>query len=245
MLDTRVYEVQLEDGTHDHLMANKVAENLYAQVDDEGREILRFADIVDHRKDSTALTRENGFIKVQGGGSKCIKTTKGWEMLVEWKDGTSSWLPLRDVQEASPVKLTEYAVAMDLNKEPAFTWWVDYVLKKRKMIIKKAKSKYWRTTHKYGIQIPKTPEEALRIDRETETDFWEKATTKEMSKVKVSYELVDGCTPEEVRSNHVPALRGYQEILCHIIFDVKMDFTRKARFVANGSTTDTPSALTY
>ncbi|KAL7525855.1 hypothetical protein ACHAWF_001533, partial [Thalassiosira exigua] len=226
-------------------MANKIAENLYSQVDDEGREILRFADIIDHRKDSTALTKENGFIKVQGGGSKCIKTTKGWEMLVEWKDGTSSWLPLRDVKEASPVELAEYAVAMDLDKEPAFAWWVEYVLKKRQRIIQKAKSKYWRTTHKYGIKIPKTPEEALHIDKETGTDFWEKAMIKEMAKAKVSYELVDGCTPEEVRSNKVPALRGYQEISCHIIFDVKMDFTRKARFVANGSTTDTPSTLTY
>ncbi|KAL7527783.1 hypothetical protein ACHAWF_002305 [Thalassiosira exigua] len=226
-------------------MANKIAENLYAQVDDEGREILRFAYIIDHRKDSTALTEEKSFIKVQGGESKCIKTTKGWEMLVEWKGGTSSWLRLRDVKEASPVELAEYAVTMDLDKEPAFTWWVDYVSKKRKMIIKKAKSKYWRTTQKCGIQIPKTPEEALRIDRETGTDFWEKAMIKEMTKAKVSYELVDGCMPEEVRSNQVPALRGYQEISCHIIFDVKMDFTLKARFVANGSTTDTPSALTY
>ncbi|KAL7533508.1 hypothetical protein ACHAWF_004526, partial [Thalassiosira exigua] len=118
-------------------------------------------------------------------------------MLVEWKDGTSLWMPLRDVKEASPVELAEYAVAMDLDKEPALAWWVDYLLRKRKMIIKKAKSKYWRTTHKYGIQIPNTPEEALRIDREAGTDFWEKAMIKEMSKAKVSYELVDGCTPEE------------------------------------------------
>ncbi|KAL7544893.1 hypothetical protein ACHAWF_008256 [Thalassiosira exigua] len=197
MLDTRVYKGQLEDGTHEHLMANKIAENLYAQVYDEGREILRFADIVDHRKDSTTLTEENSFIKVQVCGSKCIRTTKGWEMLVEWKDGTSSWLPLRDVKEASPIELAEYAVAMGLDKEPAFAWWVDYVLKKRDRIIKKAKSKYWRTTHKYDIRVPKTPEEALRIDKETGKDFWEKAMIKKMTKAKVSYELVDGCTPEE------------------------------------------------
>ncbi|KAL7548103.1 hypothetical protein ACHAWF_011393, partial [Thalassiosira exigua] len=209
-------------------MANKIAENLHAQVDDEGREILRFADIVNHRKDSTALTKENGFIKVQGGRSECIKTTKGWEML-----------------EASPVELAEYAVAMRLDKEPVFAWWVDYVLKKRDRIIKKAKSKYWRTTHNYGIRAPKTPEEALRIDKEMGTDFWEKAMIKEVTKAKVSYELVDRCTPEEVLSDKVPALRGHQEISCHIIFDVKMDFMRKACFVANGSTTDTPSALTY
>jgi Reverse transcriptase (RNA-dependent DNA polymerase) len=30
-----------------------------------------------------------------------------------------------------------------------------------------------------------------------------------------------------------------------MIFDVKMDFTRKARFVAGGHTTDTPSSITY
>ena len=29
-------------------------------------------------------------------------------------------------------------------------------------------------------------------------------------------------------------LVGYQDITCHIIFDVKMDFTRKERFVAWG-----------
>jgi hypothetical protein len=38
----------------------------------------------------------------------------------------------------------------------------------------------------------------------------------------------------------------YQEICCHIIFDVKMkDFRRNVRFVACGHTTDTPHAITY
>jgi hypothetical protein len=38
---------------------------------------------------------------------------------------------------------------------------------------------------------------------------------------------------------------GFQEIGCHIVFDIKMDFTRKARFCAGGHTTDTPAAMTY
>jgi hypothetical protein len=29
---------------------------------------------------------------------------------------------------------------------------------------------------------------------------------------------------------------GFQEIGCHIVFDIKMDFTRKARFCAGGHT---------
>jgi hypothetical protein len=40
-------------------------------------------------------------------------------------------------------------------------------------------------------------------------------------------------------------LIGFQEIGCHIIFDVKMDFRRKSRFVAEGHTTMAPSSMTY
>ena len=38
---------------------------------------------------------------------------------------------------------------------------------------------------------------------------------------------------------------GYTEITCHLIFDVKMDLTRKARYVAGGHLTDPPSSMTY
>ncbi len=38
---------------------------------------------------------------------------------------------------------------------------------------------------------------------------------------------------------------GYKEIPCHIIFDMKMNFTRKARFVAGGHKTNPPACLTY
>ena len=40
-------------------------------------------------------------------------------------------------------------------------------------------------------------------------------------------------------------MRGFQDIGCHLFFDAKMDFTRKARFVADGSTTDVPVGLCY
>jgi hypothetical protein len=38
----------------------------------------------------------------------------------------------------------------------------------------------------------------------------------------------------------------YQNIRCHMIFDVKMeDFRRKERFIAGGHSTDTQNAMTY
>ena len=38
---------------------------------------------------------------------------------------------------------------------------------------------------------------------------------------------------------------SYQQIPCHIIFDVKMDFTRKAQYVARGHKTEDPTTPTY
>jgi hypothetical protein len=53
-----------------------------------------------------------------------------------------------------------------------------------------------------------------------------------MKNVRVAYKFLD-------TNQRVPI--GYKWIKCHLIFDVKMDFTRKARFVAGGHMTDPPS----
>ena len=152
---------------------------------------------------------------------------------------------MKDVKDANPDDLAEYAVLNNIQDEPAFAWWVPYVFKKRDRIIAKIKTKYWHTTHKYGVKLPKNAADALRIDAETGTDFWAKAINKEMGKAKVSYEEVETCTPDQARHGQAPELTGFQEIKCHLIFDVKMDFTRKARFVAGGHMTDTPVGLCY
>ncbi len=101
------------------------------------------------------------------------------------------------------------------------------------------------TTHTFGIRVPKTVKEALAIDEEMGTDFWRKALGKEMTKMKVAWRGADGVTRKQARTGKEPSLIGFQEIRCHVIFDVKMDFTRKARFVAGGHTTDTPGSITY
>jgi hypothetical protein len=67
-----------------------------------------------------------------------------------------------------------------------------------------------------------------------------------MEKVKVAFEFCEAWTPQQVQDGIARGgFVGYQEIDCHMIFDVKMDLTRKARFVAGGHTTETPSSITY
>ena len=68
---------------------------------------------------------------------------------------------------------------------------------KRERIVKKVKAKYWRTTHKFGIRLPKNVEEALRIDAENNNTLWRDAIEKEMSKAKISYSAVEDATPQD------------------------------------------------
>ena len=68
------------------------------------------------------------------------------------------------------------------------------------------------------------------------------AITKEMKHVMPALTRAE-CSLDEAKSGK--ALPGYQEIKCHLIFDIKMDFTRKARFVAGGHMTDPPASMTY
>jgi hypothetical protein len=88
-------------------------------------------------------------------------------------------------------------------------------------------------------------EEALEIDWTTNTDFWRKAINKEMAKVKIAWITHDGHTPQQVREGKASEFIGFQKIGCHIVFDIKMDFTRKARFVTGGHTTTAPTSITY
>ena len=103
------------------------------------------------------------------------------------------------MKASNPVEVAEYTVANHLTEEPAFKWWVSHVIKHRNRIISKVKLRCWKTTHKFGICLPKSVEEALEIDHVTNADQWCKAiNTKEMSKVKVAWTVHEGHTPQEV-----------------------------------------------
>jgi hypothetical protein len=244
-LGSREYVVQFDDGTVDWYTENIIARNIFSKVDRDGTDLTVLRDIVDHRKNHRALSKQDGRITTRSGATCHKITTIGWQLLVEFADGTQEWVDLHILKDSNPVELDEYAVANRISDEPAFAWWVPQTLRKRNRIVDKVKKRYWRISHKFGIRVPKSVEEALEIDRETNTDYWYKAIKKEMDKVLVAFEVVDGCRPEDVRANQCSQLRGHQEIKCHMVFDVKMDLTRKARYVAGGHTTDTPTTVTY
>jgi predicted hotdog family 3-hydroxylacyl-ACP dehydratase len=235
ILDTREYEVEFPDGATNVFTANMIAESMYSQVDSDGHTFAIMSEIIDHKSDGTAVSKDDGFEAYGQGQRRPKRTTRGWKLLVSWKDGSTSWVPLKDLKESHPVQVAEYALVNKILEEPAFAWWATWVLRKRDRIIKKVKSRYWMRTHKYGILLPKSVSEALRVDKETGTDFWAKAIAKEMKAIDHAFEFTD--------DDKMPV--GYQKIDCHMVFDVKITLDRKARYVAGGHQTEPTKDMTF
>jgi hypothetical protein len=137
ILDTREYEVSFPDGSTDCYAANMIAESLYSQVDADSRAFILMKDTVDHQSDGSGVPVDDAYYVDPNGRTTRRMTMKGWKLLIEWKDGTTDWLPLKDLKESYPAQVAEYAVANKIAKQPAFAWWVPYVLRKREQGIKR------------------------------------------------------------------------------------------------------------
>jgi hypothetical protein len=122
LLDTRLYEVEFPDGSTEAIAANLIAENMLSQVDDEGRSYSVLSEIVDHRTNGHAISKDDGFVEDRYGKRHPRITTRGWDLQVEWRDGSTTWVPLSELKESNPVEVAEYAVANKIAEEPAFAW---------------------------------------------------------------------------------------------------------------------------
>jgi hypothetical protein len=60
LFDTREYEVEFTDGTREKYQVNIVAENMFAQVDNEGNQYLLLQEITDDKKDNSAIPISDG-----------------------------------------------------------------------------------------------------------------------------------------------------------------------------------------
>ena len=194
--------------------------------------------IFDHHKvPSQAIPIEDKYITTKSGQRRLRKTMKGWKLLIKWKDKSKAWINLVDMKEAHPVETAEYARARGISNEPAFAWWVPYTLQKREVILAAVMNQISRRmTHKYGVKIPRDVEHAHKIDARNGNTLWRDALKKEMYNVRVAFEILD-------EGLHVP--HGWKQVTRHLVWDVKMNFTRKARWVLNGHKTLDPIGSTY
>ena len=62
------------------------------------------------------------------------------------------------------------------------------------------------------------------------------AIEKEMKNARVAFQLLP-------RDDKPPV--GFKEIRCHLVFDIKLDLTRKARYITGGYLIEVPTYMTY
>ena len=74
----------------------------------------------------------------------------------------------------------EYAVNHQVQDELAFSWWITFVKRKRAFIISTAATKYWDCTHKFGIEVPKSVQNAIKIDQSNGNTLWQDAIALEI-----------------------------------------------------------------
>jgi hypothetical protein len=235
-LDSRIFVVRFPDGDEKDIAYNILAEHLYSQIDSEGKRHRLFNGIINHRRLDSAIDKTDQYRLMNNGRRTKKKTTAGWDLEIEWKDGSTSWVPLKDIKETNMVEVAQYALDNRIIEEPAFDWWAHDVLRKMKRLIKMTKARKQRKGFKFGIRIPNTVEEALQLDKQNGNTLWYDAIMKEMTNVRIAF--------QEIPNGEKPP-PGFKYVPLMMIFDVKMDFTRKARLVARGDMTAPPSTLTY
>ena len=217
---------------------NKIAEELYSQLDDEGYNTSIIQEICDHQMTESAIPISEGFAR-EGKKRKPVITTKGWKLKILWKDGSYDWLPMSQVKESNPIETAEYSISQGINKEPAFNWWVPHVIRKRDRIINKVVRRTRKANMKFGIVIPTTVDDAYRIDAENGNTYWTESIKKEMDSVN-KYQTF------RVMDDDERMQPSFQEITCHMVFTVKFDLRRKSRYVAGGHLVrEQPSYNTY
>ena len=238
ILDTRIYQLEFPDGRLEEYSLNIIAEHLYAQVDDEGFDTGIFDSIIDFRRDDqVAITKDNGTFVTSQGLERPVITTKGWELLIRWRDKSTTWVPLSHAKESNPVEVAEFSYAHNLNNEPAFRWWVPHIMKKRSYLISKVKTRAQRKGNmKFGVIVPTTVKEAKELDAANNNTLWQDAIEKETKNAKIAFNF---------RPRGEAAPPGWTKIRCHMNFEVKIDLRRKARYVAGGHLTDPPTSMTY
>ena len=130
-LNTIIYNVEFPDSKMKEFAANAIVENMYSHVDPEGHRYQLLKGIVDHLKNGNVLEKADLYTTTKSGKRQMQKTTSGWEILVQWKNGSQEWMPLSIMKNSNPIEVAEYAESRSIASEPGFVWWVPYTLRCR------------------------------------------------------------------------------------------------------------------
>jgi Reverse transcriptase (RNA-dependent DNA polymerase) len=151
---------------------------------------------------------------------------------------------LRIIAADDPVTCAIYARENGLLDQPGWKRFRHIAKNEKKFIwmVNQAKLKSFNTApkYKYGYEIPRTYEQAKRLDQRNRNTLWVYATVLKLNQIDDYITFID-------KGHHtkVSPPSGYKKIRVHLVYDVKHNGGHKARLVADGPLTDIPLDSVY
>jgi hypothetical protein len=88
LLNTLLYECEFDDGTTREYAANKIASNIFMELDADDFSSSLLYHIVDHKCSGEATTMADKYFVTKTGTKQMCQMTVGWKFLVEWANGS-------------------------------------------------------------------------------------------------------------------------------------------------------------
>ena len=160
-----------------------------------------------------------------------------FNVMIEWENGEITTEPLQATAKDDLVTCAIYARENDLLNTPG--WKQFKSIAKRKKVftrmVNQAKLRSFNTAPRFknGYEVPRTYEQAVRLDEKNNNTKWQDAAALEREQINEYHVFID-------KGHHTKnaAPSGFKKIRVHFIFDVKHDGRHKARLVADGHLTD-------
>ena len=215
--------------------------------DDTYEEVLAYHQIMEYLAkdiDDPVIWKYRRIVSHQGPLDKNHNDYKGssYNVRIEWENGEITDEPLSLVAADDPVTCAIYARDNNLLDKDGWKRF-KHIAKRQKKLFRmanQAKLRSFRTAprYKYGFEIPKDFEHAMKLDEQNKCKRWADATDLEI-------QLMDTYTVFQDKGLNAPVPEGYKKIRVHLIYDVKHDGRHRARLVADGHLTDVPIDSVY
>ena len=80
------------------MSTNLIADNMFSQVDDEEHILVIFEEIVDVRSNQDTIKESDSLFLSSNGSKSRRKTTEGWDILIKWKNGSTTRNKVKNVK---------------------------------------------------------------------------------------------------------------------------------------------------
>ena len=110
ILDSHMYEVEYNDGHTESLEANLITDDLFTHVHQAGNRFTILDSITGKRAYGTQVLQQYEFVHTSTGTKIRVNTTNGWEICIQWKNGSTTWNTLKHVKYSYPFHMAEFAV---------------------------------------------------------------------------------------------------------------------------------------